>query len=329
MKPLVELHCHFDGSLDFETSYQLAKERGIVDEQMSFEEFKQRMIVPKDNKDLGTFLDRFVFPIAILQDEEAIYRSMCALIQNLANEGLIYAEIRYAPQVHCQKGMSQAEVVAVTLKAKEWAKTACPSIQVNFILCMMVYAEPTNTKENQETIHVAKQFLGKGVVAIDLAGYEGGQPMLSFQPLFEEANELGVPYTIHAGESGPAKHVEEAIMMGAKRIGHGGHCTQDEQVVELVIQNKIPLEICPTSNVQCHNQPSYELHALHELHRKGALVTISTDNRSLSDVSLVDEYDFLIKTNLLTEADLHQFTLNAIHAAFISDEEKEALIKKL
>lgn len=325
MQKKVELHCHFDGSLDLKTSYQLALKRGIIDEKMSYEQFVKKMMVSKDNKDLNTFLDRFVFPIAILQDEEAIVESMKALIQNLKDEGIVYAEIRFAPQFFTHKGLTQDEVVSFALKAREWAHTYIKGIKVNFILCMMVLGDSINEGFNTVTIDVAKKYYGKGVCAIDLAGYEGGHPMIDFKPLFDYAKSLGLPYTIHAGESGPASFVEDAIKLGSSRIGHGGHATQDESVIALLLKHQIPLEMCVTSNLQCNNQPSYSQHAIHELYKHKVCITLSTDNRTLSGITLEDEYQSLLETKKLTKEDIDGFILNAINAAFISDKEKEEL----
>ncbi len=325
MKAKIELHCHFDGSLDVETSYQLAKKRKLIDTNLTYSQFQELMRVPKDNKNLATFLDRFALPIALLQDEEAIISSMLALIKNLNDEGLIYVEIRFAPQAHIQGELTQEDVVDAALKARTIAKVKYPNIKVNFILCMMIYGGNINEDLNRETIRVTKQFLNQGVVALDLAGYEGGYPMKEFKILFDEAKGLAIPYTIHAGESGPASHVEDAIYLGAARIGHGGHCIDDSRIMQLVIAKQIPLEMCLTSNIQCNNQPSYENHAFHKLYKEGAIVTLNTDNRTLSDIDLNYEYQQLLKTGKITVLDLELCTINAIKSAFITDKEKTKL----
>ncbi len=326
----IDLHCHLDGSMDLECSYELAKERNLIDDSVSFEKFITLMTVPSENPSLEEYLKCFDLPIAILQDEDAIYKTTLTLIRNLEAQGLIYVELRFAPQHHTKKGMSQEEVVLATLKARQDALNLYPRIKVNFILCMMTIGpEEINHNENLETVLLTKKYLGKGVVALDIAGAEGISPLIGYKPLFDKAIELIVPYTIHAGESGPASNVETAILLGAKRIGHGGHCSLDPLVKQLVIDNEIPLEICPTSNLHCRNQPSYENHAIVELYRAGAKVTINTDNMTLSHVTLDDEIKHAIKDMHFQIDDILMITKNAIDAAFISDQEKQELIQLL
>lgn len=326
----IDLHLHLDGSLDLNCAYQLAKERKVIKEDMSFEEFSSKMSVPEDNPSLEECLKCFDFPLAILQDSEALEKSTYALIKNLHQLEVMYAEIRFAPQLHKQKGMSQAEAVEAVIAGRNRALKEFKGIHVNLILCMMTIGPAAlNENENRETVEVAKQYLNQGVVALDLAGNEGACPILDFKPLFDRAQELGVPYTIHAGEAGPASNVKDAIAMGAWRIGHGGHCTQDPEVKKQVIDKQIPLEICITSNIQCCCQPSYAEHAIVELFKEGACVTINTDNMTLSKVTLASEIEQGLIEMGFTEEDILTMIKNSIRAAFISEEEKAALLARL
>lgn len=326
----VELHLHLDGSLDLETAFSLAKERNVIDETWTFDQFKEKMTVPSDNPSLEECLKCFDFPIAIMQDHDALSECYYTLVRNLRDLGLIYAEIRFAPQVHCQKGMTQDEVVEAILDGKARADKDFPEIKTGVICCCMTYGDAKiNEEANLQTIRTTKKYLGKGVVAADLAGAEGGCPMLDFKPIFDLAKELDVPYTIHAGEAGPASFVKDAMDMGAYRIGHGGHCTQDETIMQEVIDKKMTLEVCITSNIQCHCQPSYEEHAIIELYRKGAHVTINSDNMTLSRVTTHTEIDKALTRMGFTEADIHKMTEYAIEAAFLSNEEKAELLKKI
>lgn len=326
----VELHLHLDGSLDLECAYRLAKERKVIDEDYTFEAFKERMIVPSDNPSLYDCLKCFDFPNLILQDKEALSESTYCLIRNLAKEGLIYAEIRFAPQIHIQKGMTQAEAVEAVLEGRERALKDYPEIKANIICCSMTYGDASkNMEANLETVRVTKKYLGQGVVALDLAGGEGLCPMLDFKPVFDLAKELGVPYTIHAGEAGPASFVNDAMNMGASRIGHGGNSIQDKEVMKRVIDSQIMLEFCVTSNIQCHVQPSYEQHAMIELYKNGANVCLNSDNMTLSDVTINTEIEHALNEMGFTEEDILKMNRNAIKAAFISEEEKAELLAKL
>ena len=288
------------------------------------------MTVPSNNPTLEECLKCFDFPIAIMQDKEALELTTYTLIRNLKELGLIYAEIRFAPQVHVQKGLTQSEVVAAVLEGRNRAYKDF-GLLTNIICCAMTFGPAElNMEANLETVRVAKEYLGKGVVAVDLAGNEGACPILDFKPVFDLCKELGVPYTIHAGEAGPASNVWDAVMvMGASRIGHGGHSTLDPKVKQMMIEKQIPYEFCVTSNLQCHVQPSYEEHAIIELFRDGACVTMNSDNMTLSNVTIHSEMEKAVTLMGFTEADCHQMNVNAIKAAFLSDEEKEMLLAKL
>ena len=326
----VELHLHLDGSLDLETAYRLAMERNVIDNTWTMEQFKQKMTVPSDNPSLEECLKCFDFPIAIMQDKEALSECTYTLIRNLDKLGLIYAEIRFAPQVHMQKGLTQDEVIEAVLDGKNRAAKDFPNVKTGIICCCMTYGNAKiNEEANLETIRATKRFLGKGVVAADLAGAEGLCPMLDFKPVFDLAKELGVPYTIHAGEAGPAAFVKDAMDMGAYRIGHGGHCADDPAVMQEVIDKKMTLEVCVTSNIQCHCQPSYEEHAIIKLYKAGAHVTVNSDNMTLSGVTTHTEIDTLMNRMGFAEEDIKKMTEYAIDAAFLCEEEKAELKAKL
>lgn len=326
MKKYVELHCHFDGSLNVEKSYELAKARNIIPEDMSYEEFAKEMPVPSDNVSLETFLDHFKFPLAILQDEEALYESMIACIHDLEQDDVCYAEVRFAPQAHLQKGLTQEEAVLACIKGVEKAKELYPNITIQLILCMMC-DEIGDSEVNLETARLVSKYYGKGVCALDLAGAEGLVPYQNYQKSIAIVKEKNVPITLHAGESGPSSNVHDALALGADRIGHGGHALEDESVVQELLDKQVVLEQCVTSNIQCHNQPSYALHSLRPLFDKGVKVTINTDNRSLSGTTLHEEIDKIKKYMNFTDEDIHQMMLNAVDGAFTTEEEKERLRK--
>lgn len=322
----VDLHLHLDGSLDLKTSYDLAIKRNIV--QCDFEEFKSLMEVSDDNPSLEEYLKCFDLPIRILQDKEALIESTYALIRNLYNDHLIYAEIRFAPQFHTHKGLTQDEVIQYVLQGRE---KACKEfdIKINFILCMMTLGEEKiNHSENLMTIDMAKKYLNKGVCAIDIAGPEEISPLIKYKPLFDYASSLNIPYTIHAGESGSSDNVLTALNLGARRIGHGCHCSSDQKVVDRIITDKIPLEVCLTSNIHCKNQVSFQLHTCKPLFDQGVLITLNTDNMTLSRTTIKKEYDLALEY-LFTEDELKQIEINSINAAFISEKEKQELLSKI
>ena len=326
----IELHLHLDGSMDLETSYKLAKDRHIIDEDMDFEIFSSKMMVPNDNPSLEECIKCFDFPIAILQDKEALSESYYALVRNLNDLGVLYAEIRFAPQVHCKKGLSQDEVIEAVIDGRNRALNDFPEVMTNIICCCMTYGDAKlNEEANMETIRSARKYLGKGVVAADLAGAEGLCPMTDFKPVFDLANDIGLPFVLHAGENADASFVADAMDMGAIRIGHGVHSTRDKAVMQRVIDTQIPLEVCITSNIQCCCEPDYEHHAIIELYKAGANVTINSDNMTLSRVNINSEIDKALTLMGFTVADIDKMTRNAINAAFLSSEEKEKLLARI
>lgn len=325
----VELHCHFDGSLDLATSFSLALKRNLINESVKYEEFVKMMQVADDNKSLEEYLKRFDLPISILQDEEALRASIRALIENLVDDNVIYCEIRYAPQQFTYKGLTQKEVVEILIDESNKVMEQYDII-VQHILCMMTIGEASvNHSENKETIEVAKQFIGKGVCAVDIAGAESISPLIGYKDLFDLAKEYDIPYTIHAGESGPASNVKTAMDMGAYRIGHGGHCSYDKDVLNEVIDKQIPLEMCISSNVHCCNQPSFEDHIIRELFDKGVVVTFNTDNRTMSNTTMTEEASKLQHYLNFSDEELDLMTKDAIDAAFIDDATKDILYNKI
>ena len=184
-----------------------------------------------------------------------------------------------------------------------------------------------DSEVNLETARLAAKYYGQGVCALDLAGVEGLVPYSSYKKCLSIVKEKNVPVTLHAGESGPASHVHDALKVGADRIGHGGHALEDPAVIQELLDKKVVLEQCVTSNIQCHNQPSYELHAIRPLFDAGVKVTVNTDNRSLSGTTLQKEIDKLKKYMHFTDEEIHQMMLYAVDGAFTMEEEKERLRK--
>lgn len=328
MKNLIELHCHLDGSLDVKTSYKLALHRGIIDKDMELKEFTKLMMVSDDNASLEEFLSCFKLPISLLQDEEALLISTAALIKNLYKDKVIYAEIRFAPQHHTQKGLTQEEVLKAVLKGVEEAKSVYKDIRIQLILCMM-RSNPAslNYDANKETIDLAKKYLNKGVCAIDLAGAERDD-LAKYKDLLDYCKEIEVPFIVHAGENNYPNNVDLAIEYGAKRIGHGVNVVNDKKVLKKLIESKIPLEVCVTSNIQCKNQPSYEKHSLRKLFDKGVKVTLNTDNRTLSNTTLNQEIVKVRKYLDFSKKEVRQMMISALNSSFLNEKHKDRIIDK-
>ncbi len=328
--PKVDLHLHLDGSMLPESAWEMAAERGITLPADTLEGFRQFIVVTADCRSVNEYLKRFEMPLQILQDREALDRTAYELVCLLARQGLRYAEIRFAPQLHLRKTLTQRDAVEAVLSGIKRAMQENPSIDIGVILCAMCIGDyRINMAANLQTVREAARALNEGVVAIDLAGAEGLTPLSGFAPVFELARELGVPFTCHAGDSQGPETVLDALNFGTKRIGHGHHIFEDRALCARAIRDGVTLEVCPTSNIQCSTRPSYEEHPLKKLIDMGVSCTINTDNMILSDIDLDKEYDRCIEHMGLTVRDIIRCNINSVRASFMAPDKKVGLIEEL
>ena len=328
--PKVDLHLHLDGSMLPESAWEMAAERGISLPADTLEEFRHFIVVTADCRSVNEYLKRFEMPLQILQDRAALERTSYELVQLLAGQGLRYAEIRFAPQLHLRKDLTQRDAVEAVLSGVKKAMKDYPSIDIGVILCAMCIGDyRINMDANLQTVREAAQALSEGVVAVDLAGAEGVTPLSGFAPVFELARELGVPFTCHAGDSQGPETVLDALNFGTKRIGHGHHIFEDRELCARAIRDGVTLEVCPTSNIQCSTRPSYEEHPLKKLIDMGVSCTINTDNMILSDIDLDKEYDRCIEHIGLSVQDIIRCNINSVKASFMASEKKLPLILEL
>ena len=313
----IDLHLHFDGSLSISNARELAALEGVALPEDD-NELKVALTVSPDCKDLGEYLTKFAFPLSLLQSEAAIEQGMYTLCRELDAEGCIYAEIRFAPQLHLDKGLDQRKVVEAAIRGFKRS-----AIDGGLILCCM--RGDDNAALNETTVEIAREYLGKGVVALDLAGNEAGFPTDSFASLFARAREFQVPFTIHAGEADCAESVRSALAMGASRIGHGVRSIEDPALVEILAKNHIALELCPISNIQTTVFDDISEYPIRQFLKAGVAVTVNSDNRSVSATTARQEMLLLKNTFALTDEEEKALLHSSVDAAFAS----EALKKKL
>ena len=314
----IDLHLHFDGSLSFDTVKALAEMQGIpLPEDLKL---KSMLTVNKGCKDLGEYLTKFDFPLSLLQTEEAISQGMYMLCRELSDEGTVYAEIRFAPQLHMRKGLTQEQVVNAAVNGFVRSRL-CGGL----ILCCM--RGSNNHNFNLETVSVAERFLGKGVLALDLAGNEATYANGNFLEIFLAAKSKGIPYTIHAGEADGADSVTTALNLGAARIGHGVRSVEDPNVLKLLAEKKTPLELCPTSNINTAIFSDISEYPLRTLVESGVVVTINSDNRSVSDTTAKREMELLKNTFNLSKKEIKMLLLNSANSAFCDEDIKEKVIQ--
>lgn len=319
---MIDLHLHLDGSLNPKNIIQMAK---MSDVKLPFTEedkLRKQLMVEPDCKNLGEYLEKFDLPLQVLQTEECLEYAVYELLKELKSQGLCYVEIRFAPQLHMQRGLTQEKVVAAAIKGLNRGKEDF-LIEAQLILCCM--RGDTNYVQNQETVDVAKEFLGKGVCAIDLAGNEAAYPTRDFETLFLEARRQRIPVTLHAGEAAGAQSVEEALKCGAARIGHGIHSIENSELLGRLKEEKIFLELCYSSNLQTQAVKCSEDYPLIQFLEKGILVTINTDNMTVSNTTLKREYQLLKQNFHLSDETLLQIAKSSADAAFLSEEEKAKL----
>ena len=321
--PKIELHLHIDGSVPPATAWQLAKDQGLPEGDLSLEEVTRRMVIqPGEN---GTDFKEFDLPLAVMQTAPALRQVTADLIARLAGEGVCYAELRFAPQLHCEKGLTQRDAIAAVLAGVTAGEAACPDIEIGILLCAMGKLEPAavNRAENRETVRLAAEFIAAGtqVVGVDLAGYE--EHLADYADLFALAAELGVPATCHS-----EFEVPQCLPFGTPRIGHGYQVAQRPDLAAAVKARGVTLEMCPVSSIVSYDLPEDGRHPLKILYDQGVRVTVNTDNLTVLGTSLEREYEYCRRMGLC-DRDLIIMNINSAEAAFLPPEKKAQLVARL
>ncbi|MEG2504241.1 MAG: adenosine deaminase, partial [Carnobacterium sp.] len=243
--PKVELHCHLDGSVSRKTIRKIAEAQ---DYSLPESEAELRKLVQAGDEcqSLLEYIGKFDTVLDCLQVEEAITEAAYDLIGDVKKENVTYIEVRFAPMLSTHKGLSADQVVQATLNGLKKGE-ADFGVTSRAILCMMRHHDD---QKNHEIIELTKEYLGQGVVGIDLAGDEAKYPAGDYKSLLKVALEYNLPITLHAGECGCAGNVRESIDMGATRIGHGIALKDDPEILAYCIENGITVEMCPNSNLQ-------------------------------------------------------------------------------
>ena len=317
---MIDLHCHLDGAITVLAAKKLAEIQNIRLPFENDEELESLLSVPESCESLTEFLKCFALPLTLLQTKEGITEAVKLILDEKAEEGMKYIELRFAPQLHCERGLSQVDAVLAALEGLKGSKVHC-----NLILCCM--RGEKLTEKNLETVRLAKKYLVEdgGVVALDLAGAEALFKTENFALEFGEAKKLGVPFTIHAGEADGWQSVKTALDFGAVRIGHGVRSWQNEELLKYIEENNIVLEMCPNSNRQTKAVEDMSVYPLRKFLEMGIKVTVNTDDPAICRTTLQKEFEFLRKNYGLTKAEEKKLLLNAIDAAFTTEENKEKL----
>lgn len=328
--PKIDLHLHLDGSFRLKTIIELANKEKISLPGQDVDSYRTYINKCANAKDVNDYLKMFDLPLKLMQKKAYLKRFTKELITDLAKQNVIYAEIRFAPQLHTKLSLTQEEALLAVLEGKNEAEKENPNIKIGILTCMMSIGLPSlNWQENIETVNLCAKYLNKGVVGLDLAGAEGIVPLSSFAPLFTLAQKFNLPITCHAGDSQDSQTIKDALNFGAKRIGHGHRLSEDSELINTIVAKQIALEICPTSNIQCKTQKTYQSHPAKKLLAMGVPITLNTDNMTLADVDLAKEYNNAYNLMGFSEEDIYHCLLNSAIFSFASLEIKEELIKKI
>jgi len=285
--PKAELHLHLDGSVRPRTVFEVAKQTGVplpVQDAASLTDFLE---ATDRTASLVEYITFFELPIAIMQTVPALERVTYELCEDLAKDNVRYAEIRYGPWLHVQHGLSLTDVIRAVLSG--WGRGKRDfGLEGGIIVTALRDMPPA---QNMALAQVAGRFVDEGVIGFDLAGDEAGHPPILHEDAFRIARSLGLNITIHAGEAAGAESVRQAISMGAVRLGHGVRAQEDQEVIAMIKESSVQLDMAPTSNVQTKAVRRLEEHPLRRFYQQGIKVTISTDSRTVSQTTLVDEYE--------------------------------------
>ena len=321
--PKAELHCHLDGSVRPATLLDLAREQGVSMPAATPEALREFMIV-RDAHNLEEYLARFDITLSVMQTEASLERTAYELAEDAAAEGVRYIEVRYAPVLNVRGGLSLGAAVEAPLRGLARAERD-HAIVGRVIICGLRNMSP---EVSLELSRLAVAYRVRGVVGFDLAGGEMGNPASGHAKAFEHARCNDLACTCHAGEGAGADSVRQAVhVCCANRLGHATRLIEDESLTEYVNDRRIALEICLTSNVQTRATDSYETHPLRQYYERGLNVVLNTDNRLMSGVTLVDEYEHATRLGFEFD-DLARMALNGFESAFLPFEERAVLVER-
>lgn len=303
-----ELHCHLDGSLP----------KSWMEKTLGRELDDSSLSVSPDCRSLTEYLEKFDLPLSCLQEGKRLEQAACAFAAQAAAEHVTHIEVRFAPALHQKKGMSLEQVIRAVDRGMQQAERVY-SVRYGMIVCAMRHHSVEQNLEMLETAADLKAAGTAGVAALDLAGDESAYPTSLFEELFRRARELGMPFTIHSGETGSLENVRLALEYGAKRIGHGIALRKDPGLMKAYAEAGIGVELCPTSNFQTKAVSDWKDYPLPAFLEAGIPVSINTDNRTVSHTTLTRELQLIYERYGRDDRMMEQLLRNAEETAFIID----------
>jgi adenosine deaminase len=318
--PKVELHVHLDCCLSFEV---VASLRPTI----TYEQYRQNFVAPKRCTNLADFLTRAPRGVELMQREHELRAVTLDLFRQFKADGVIYAEIRFAPLLHCDNGLTPDEVVRIVDEAVEEGIVAT-GVDARLILCTLRHFD---ARQSAETVGLIEQCDdGTRVVALDIAGDEAGFPIDTHLEAFEYAKQKRLFRTAHAGEATGASSVWETLRnFEPQRIGHGVRSAEEPALVKHLREKQVHLEVCPSSNLQTNVYSSLKEHPIKRLFEAGVSVGINTDARTITDTTLENEYGLLRDEFGWDNSHFLKCNLDAVRASFIPEQVETALTSRL
>jgi adenosine deaminase len=322
--PKTDLHCHLDGSLRLKSILDMAEKQKIklpaTDEERLF-----KLIYPGEEcQSLEDYLKAFDITLAVLQNEEALYRASYELAEDCHRENIRYLEVRYSPMLHTRTGLKLTAIVEAVLGGLRQAKRDF-GIRYGVILCGI---RSISAESSVRMAELCVAYKNRGVVGFDLAGAEMNYPAKDHKDAFQLILNNNVNCTAHAGEAYGPESIAQAIhYCGAHRIGHGTRLRENGDLLNYVNDHRIPLEICPSSNVQTRAATDYASHPLPFYFSYGLRVTINTDNRLVTDTTVSKELLLCHQHYGFDLDDIKELIISGFKSAFLPYREKADLLK--
>lgn len=324
--PKAELHSHLDGAMRLETMLDMARTQGKMQllPSDSVDGLKEELLKIDDSEDLTEYLAWFKYTIPLMQSVESLRRIAYEMAEDFSRDNVRYLEIRYGPILHTEEGLSLEAVNDAVLAGLSAAERDF-NIRTAVIVCGLRDRYESASLRQAE---LAVEYRNRGVVAFDLAGGEAGNPPKQHLSAFYYARNHLLNLTVHAGESWGPESIRQALFYcGAHRIGHGITLGRDEALLQYVVNHQIPLEICPTSNVQTHVVDNFESHPIFGLVEAGVPVTVNTDNLLFSRTSMTEELYRIHTRCSISAGHIREIALNGFRYAFIPWDERQELLK--
>jgi adenosine deaminase len=323
--PKTDLHCHLDGSLRLKTMLELAEQQGVKLPADTEEGLAKAIKIGARHGSLEEYLKGFEITLSVLQTEDALYRSAYELAMDAHAENCRLIEVRYAPVLHLQKGLKPTVVVEAVLEGLRAANRET-GILAGVLVCGIRNMSPDVSLRLAE---LSVAYKNRGVLGFDLAGAEHGNPARDHQAAFQLILNNNINCTVHAGEAyGPPSIAQALHYCGAHRIGHGVRLREDGDLLNYVNDHRIPIECCPSSNVQTGAVTDMASHPFKFYLDFGIRVTINTDNRLITDTTVTKELSAMVRQFGLTLKDVRNILVGGFKSAFLTFHDRALLVRK-